>query len=72
MTDVTVSQAVNQNRDRLMELLADLVETATDLNCFPMSQRVTKVLAHVAQEFKDRDLKKKIESRISVRAARAA
>jgi hypothetical protein len=69
MTDVRVSEAVNQNRDRLVELLADLVETATDINCLPMSQRVTRVLADVAQRFKDRDLKKAIENRVYFRAA---
>jgi hypothetical protein len=64
-TDVTVSQAVNQNRDRLLELLADLVETATDINYLPMSQRVTKVLAAVADRFKDRGFKKAIENRVN-------
>ena len=69
MTDVRVFEAVNQNRDRLVELLAELVETATDINCFPMSQRVTKVLADVAQRFKDRGLKKEIENRVNCREA---
>jgi hypothetical protein len=72
MTDVRVSQAVSQNRDRLVELLADLVETATDINYLPMSQRVTRVLADLAQRFKDRELKKEIENKVYIRAALAA